>query len=240
VLGPLAGAIAAARVGFRGSFVVGAGILWACAALVRWGAPSLPAPSPIPRHDHRAPTRQVLAVCALVLGGSVQVLFLASILPQVLPDLGVGPGDTLLVGGVVIFASGLAAAAGSLLAPPLARALGERAAIVGMLAASSALLVCLAPLRSVWGFVALRFLQVLCVAPIFPIAVTGIAQQARGEAIGMVNGARIAAAFVGPVLSTSVLVWSSPGVLYVGLAALGLACVPLVRYGRVAGREALA
>jgi hypothetical protein len=48
VMGPLAGAIAAARVGFRASFVVGAAILLSSAALVRWGAQSPPAIEPGP------------------------------------------------------------------------------------------------------------------------------------------------------------------------------------------------
>src|SRR5688572_24364129 len=37
VIGPLVGAVAAARLGFRESFVVGAIILFGCGALVRWG-----------------------------------------------------------------------------------------------------------------------------------------------------------------------------------------------------------
>src|SRR5262249_35732133 len=39
VIGPLAGAIVAARIGFRPSFVLGGVILLACAALVGWLAP---------------------------------------------------------------------------------------------------------------------------------------------------------------------------------------------------------
>ena len=38
VIGPLVGAIAAARLGFRTSFVAGGLILWGCAAVVFWGA----------------------------------------------------------------------------------------------------------------------------------------------------------------------------------------------------------
>src|SRR2546428_8908901 len=39
VVGPLVGAIAAARLGFRASFVVCAAILFGCGALVQWGVP---------------------------------------------------------------------------------------------------------------------------------------------------------------------------------------------------------
>jgi hypothetical protein len=77
------------------------------------------------------------------------------------------------------------------------------------------------------------------VAPLFPIVVTGIAQHGGGEVIGMVNDARIAAAFVGPVLATGILAWTSPAILYVAVAALGLGCVPLVGRGWAAGREAM-
>src|SRR5437870_13887596 len=80
--------------------------------------------------------------------------------------------------------------------------------------------------RSVYG--ALRFLQVLCIAPVFPLAVARIAQSG-GVAIGVVNSARIGAAFVGPVLATTLLPWSAPGALYAALAIIGLACVPLAR-----------
>ena len=71
-----------------------------------------------------------------------------------------------------------------------------------------------------------RFLQVLCVAPVFPIIVARVAH-ASGQAVGIINAARIGAAFTGPVIATTVLAWSAPAGLYLVLAALGLACVPL-------------
>jgi len=74
----------------------------------------------------------------------------------------------------------------------------------------------------------LRFLQVLCIAPVFPLSVAAIAQRASGEAIGFVNSARIGAAFLGPVLATTLLSSMPPAAVYLVLAALGLAVVPLV------------
>ena len=75
----------------------------------------------------------------------------------------------------------------------------------------------------------LRFLQVLCIAPVFPLIVARIALRASGAAIGFINSARIGAAFVGPVLATTMLGWSSPAALYVMLALVGIACAPLAR-----------
>lgn len=167
-------------------------------------------------------------MCLLVLTGSVQVFFLTAVLPQILPPLGVAPGATLEIGGLVIFASGVAAALGSLAAPRLADLFGERRTTASFLASSSGLLGLLAVTRDVWSFGLVRFFQVLCVAPVFPLAVARIAQRAGGEAIGLVNSARIGAAFIGPVAATTLLTWTTPAVVYALLALWGLASIPLV------------
>jgi len=227
VFGPLAGAIAAARLGFRGSFVFGAAILLGCALLVRWGVPSARERAATAARREPARVRDVLSVALLVLGGSTQVFFLTSILPDVLPPLGIALSDTLEVGGILIFASGVAAAVGSMLARPLAELVPERRLIPALVLASSALIAGLAPVESVWLYGVVRFVQVVCIAPVFPLVVAAIAQHAGGVAIGVINSARIGAAFLGPVIATSVLAASSAPVLYVVLAILGVACLPL-------------
>jgi DHA1 family multidrug resistance protein-like MFS transporter len=228
VIGPLVGAIAAARLGFRASFVVGAAILFGCGALVRWGVPDSADRSTAGAGASRPEWRGVVAVAGIVLGGSTQIFFLTSILPQVLRDLGVADDRTLEVGGLVIFASAVAAALGSVLASRLADLVPERRLLPGLLVLSSLFIAALAPVRNVWVYGALRFCQVLCVAPVFPLTVARIAQ-AGGVAIGIVNSARIGAAFLGPVLATTLLAWSAPSALYAALALVGVACVPLAR-----------
>src|SRR5438477_8058139 len=227
VIGPLCGAIAAARLGFRESFVVGALILLGCGALVQWGVGPSAEPAPRDRPPRRAYWRETILVSLLVLGASTQVFFLTSILPQVMAELGVTPDQTLEIGGLIIFASGAAAALGSMAAPRLAEVLPERRLVAGLLLGSSLTVVALALAHGVWGYGVLRFLQVLCIAPVFPIVVARIAHTAGGEAIGIINAARIGASFVGPVLATSLLASSTSTVLYVVLAIIGAACVPL-------------
>ena len=231
VVGPLAGAVAAARIGFWQSFVVAGLILWGCGLLV-WRA--------VPYHQaaraHRGPERsasfrEVATVCLLVLAGSTQVFFLTAILPQILPPLGVAPADTLEIGGLIIFATGIAAALGSMAAPRLADLVGDRRTVLWFLAGSSLFLASLSLAPGVWSFGTLRSLQVLCIAPIFPISVAAIAQRASGEAIGFVNSSRVGAAFVGPVIATTVLAAASPAAVYLTLAACGLAVVPLLLRG---------
>jgi len=236
VIGPLAGAIAAARLGFRPSFVLGGLILIACGGLARWGLP--PSPAATARQASAGPThlREVAAVALVVLGGSTQLFFLTAILPQVLPDLGVAQPQTLEVGGMLIFVSGAAAALGALVTNRLSELLPERRLIPGLLLASSVCLGLLGAVSSVWAYGVLRFLQVLCIAPVFPLIVARIAQHAGGTAIGVINSARIGAAFLGPVVATTLLTWAPTQALYLVLAAIGIASLPLARTGRPRGR----
>lgn len=234
VIGPLAGALAAARVGFRASFVISGLILLGCAALVGWGVPAVAPAVRQPGGERRARVSEVLAVALIVLGGNVHIFFLTAILPQVLPGLGVDPARTLEMGGILIFASGVAAALGALVAPRLGLYVREHTLIATLLVSSSVLVAALALAESVGPFGVLRFLQVLAIAPVFPIVVARIAQRAGGQTIGVINSARIAAGFLGPVVATSVLARTSPDVLYVLLGAVGVGCVPFaaLRPGR--------
>lgn len=231
VVGPLAGAVAAARIGFWQSFIAAGLILWGCGLLVWRGVPYRPGVRAHTEPTRPASIREVGAVCLLVLAGSTQIFFLTAILPQILPPLGVAPSDTLEIGGLIIFATGIAAALGSMAAPRLADLVGDRRTVLWFLAGSSLFLASLSLARGLWSFGTLRFLQVLCIAPIFPISVAAIAQRASGEAIGFVNSSRIGAAFLGPVIATTVLAVAPPAAVYLTLAACGLAVLPVLLGG---------
>jgi DHA1 family multidrug resistance protein-like MFS transporter len=229
VLGPLGGALAATRVGFQGSFVVGGVILLGSAAFVHWGV-RLPPGFERPRAvASRGRPAELVPAVLLVLAVSNQLFFLPSVLPQVLPGLGVSAGRVVEVGGLVIFASAAAAGLGALLTPRLAALFPERTLMAVLLVASGLLMAAMALPREALGYTVVRFLQVLCAAPIFPLVVARTAQHGSGGAIGVINSARIGGSFVGPVLATSILSVSSPAVLYVVLGLAGMACVPLAR-----------
>jgi MFS family permease len=177
-----------------------------------------------------APLQEVTAVVLVILGALVQLFFL----PSILPPMGVATGDMLEVGGVIIFVSGVAAATGSMLAPRLGDLFPRRWLLTGLLSACAACAAGLGIASSVAVFGALRCLQVLFIAPVFPIAVGGIAHRAGGQAIGAINAALIGAGFLGPVLATTVLAVAPPAVLYLLLAAVALASVPVATWRRPA------
>ena len=122
------------------------------------------------------------------------------------------------------------------LVPRLGELFPERRLIAGLLVASSIAVAALAAVGSVWPYGGLRFVQVLSIAPVFPLVVSRVIQHAGGSAIGVINAARIGAGFIGPVAATSLLAWTSPAVVYLLLASIGLACVPLVRMREAGAR----
>ncbi len=89
VIGPLAGAIAAARLGFPASFAIGGVILIGCAALVNWGVDVPPLVEGGHGGKRQLRMGDVVIAAVIVLVGSTQLFFLAPVLPQVLPELGV-------------------------------------------------------------------------------------------------------------------------------------------------------
>jgi MFS family permease len=221
LVSPLVGASVAARVGFPVTSVLGGVLLLGSGVLVRWGVPEPPPAPAVPVAGRAFPVRDVLIAAAIVLTISIHESFLAAVLPRILPDLGVG--SSLEAGGVLLFASG------GLAAPRLLELTSERRLLPALLVGSAAGLLGLGLPRSIGLYTVVRFAQALCVAPIFPLLVARIAQLGSGQAISLVNAARIGANFLGPVVATSILAWSSPGVLYVALALGGLGCVPLAR-----------
>ena len=232
VLGPAAGALTAARLGFRLSFLLSSVMLGLCAWLVARGVPAGRGRAAAAQaRARRVSVRELGTVCALVLACLTQVFFLTAILPQVLPRLGVPARSMLEVGGLVLLADGLAMALGSMAAPHVAEAFGDRRAIPWLLGCSSLALAALSLAANVWTFVGLRFAQVLFIAPVFPLSVAAIAHRASGEAIGFLNSARIGASFVGPVFATTLLAWAPPSSVELTLAAVGLLLVPVVAMG---------
>src|SRR5260370_404523 len=108
------------RLGFQLSFILGAFMLWGCSALVSWGVPTGKPRDAAAAGTRTTSLRELVTVSLVVLAGSTQIFFLTSILPQILPPLGVAPESTLEVGGFLIFATGIAASLGPMAALGLA------------------------------------------------------------------------------------------------------------------------
>jgi MFS family permease len=197
---------------------------------------TLPAHAERPRAEPRRIHPRDLAVdTAVVLALSMQLFFLTSVLPQVLADLGVAETSLIEVGGWLVFVSAVATALGAVATPTLAGLATERQLMMFMLVGSSVCAAALALPRGIWAYTVVRFVQVLCAAPVFPLVVARAAQQRSGLAVGVINSARIGASFAGPIVATSVLAAWPSVTLYLILAAASLACLPLAALARSKG-----
>ncbi len=223
ILGPLAGGLMASRFGYGPVFVIAAMLLWLCAVLVGVVVPRALATPPSPvAGQSQSSARSVSTVCLLILVGYSQVFFLNSVLPTLLPPLGVPASQLLSVTAWILFTTGIVLVVGPLAGPALCDRLGEVRVVVGCLTASSVLLIALGLGRSIWVFSALWLLHVTAIAPVFSVVTARVAQWTSGQALGLVNVFRVVATFLGPVVATMVLSWSSPPVLFGFLGGAGL------------------
>jgi predicted MFS family arabinose efflux permease len=133
------------------------------------------------------------------------------------------------VGGFLVFVSGAAAALGGLAAPRLLEEIPYRRLLPLLFMSSSVGLIAFSVAGSVGVYTALRLLQALCIAPLFPVLVIRMARHGGGETIGLLNAARSGGNFLGPVVATALLAWGAPVVVYLGLGLTGLAVVPLLQ-----------
>lgn len=208
--------------------MLGALLLTGCAALVQWRVVPGAEHTPAPVGRRRLPLRTVALAAAGVVVGAAHEAFLAAVLPNILPALGVRPTSMVEVGGLLVFLSGAAAALGGLAAPRLLEEIPHRRLLPLFLVGSSVGLIAFSVAGSVWVYAALRLLQALCIAPLFPVVVIRMARHGGGETIGLLNAARSGGNFLGPVVATSLLASGAPALVYIGLGLMGLAVVPLL------------
>jgi DHA1 family multidrug resistance protein-like MFS transporter len=225
IFSPPLGAMAAATLGFRGAFLASSLMLFAIFVFCQWGLSALP-PQPRQAASHR-PSRQTLWLAwAVAFAGTVQIVFLPSILPTILRDFNIPEHERLVTAGTIVFAYGASAAAGSYGLSRLAgRIPPERLVLASALAASIFQVLLILGVGPV-TFTLIRMAQTFLAAGIFPLILVQVAARSQGATIGLINTARFAGNAAGPVIATFVLAHSDLLSLYLMLGA-GLATVAL-------------
>jgi DHA1 family multidrug resistance protein-like MFS transporter len=228
IFAPPLGAMAAAAFGYRGAFVASSLMLFAVFVFCRLGLSPLP-PRPRASRAEPLPRRQVWLAWLVSLVGTMQIMFLPSVLPTILRTFEVPEADRLVTAGTIVFAYGLSAAVGSYgfsrLAgriPPhrlvLSAALGAALCQVALIAGAEAV-----------SFTVIRMVQTGLAAGIFPLVLSQVASRSQGKTIGFINTARFAGNALGPVTATFILAYSDLLTLYLVLGA-GLAVTAVGNY----------
>lgn len=223
IFAPPLGAMAAAAFGFRGAFLASSLMLLGIFVFCLMGLSPLP-PQPRRAASGTLPRRQLWLAWAVAFAGTVQIVFMPSVLPTILRDFNVSEGRQLVTAGVIVFAYGASAAAGSYGVSLLAgRIPPERLVIVAAMGAS-AFQVLLLLGSGPATFTLIRMAQTALAAGIFPLILAQIASRSHGATIGFINTARFAGNAAGPVIATFVLAYSNFLTLYL-LLGTGLAAV---------------
>jgi MFS family permease len=228
VLGPLFGALGVAHLGYTLAFAAGAAILLLSVGPVAVIAVDSTAPPPERAAALSTSRADILALGILVFVEFSLVSFLGAVLPTVLGHLEASPERPLDAAGVMLFVSAVTFAGGTLLAPRLARRLGDAAAVRWCHVAACGSLLALASVSNVGTFTAVRAAQTFFLGPAIALTMTWGARHPNPQAIGLLNSARMTANLAGPVLATMTLSYASPARMFVVFALIGLSCVALV------------
>lgn len=219
IFSPPLGAMAAAAFGFRGAFLASSLMLFAIFAFCLVSLSPLP-PRPRPPAAAGLLRRQLWLAWMISFAGTVQIVFLPSILPTILRGFEVPEGQRLVTAGTIVFAYGASAAAGSYLVSWLAdRILPERLVIACAIGASILQVLLILGVGPV-SFTLIRMAQTGLAAGIFPLILAQVAARSHGATVGFINTARFAGNAAGPVIATFLLAHSDLFSLYAVLGAL--------------------
>jgi len=218
IFSPPLGAMAAATFGFRGAFLASSLMLLAIFGFCQWGLSPLP---PLPRRpaSDRPPRRHLWLAWGVAFAGTVQIVFLPSILPTILRDFHIPESQRLVTAGTIVFAYGASAAAGSYSLSRLARRFPPERLVLASALGASVFQVLLFAGAGPIPFTLIRMAQTALAAGIFPLILAQIAARSQGATIGIINTARFAGNAAGPVIATFVLAHSDLLSLYLILGA---------------------
>ena len=223
IFAPPLGAMAAAALGFRGAFLASSLMILGVFIFCQVGLSPLP-PQPRRSTAGTLPRRQLCLAWLVAFAATIHIVFLPSVLPTILSDFRVPETQQLVTAGIIVFAYGASAAAGSYGLSRLAAHVAPQRLVIACAAAASTFQVLLILGVGPTSFTLIRMVQTALAAGIFPLILVQVASQSHGGTIGFINTARFAGNAAGPVIATFILANSTLFALYlalgVGLAAL--------------------
>ncbi len=226
IFGPPVGGLGAEWLGFRASFLASA-VMLVCVCVFAHLALSRIPPQPRRESGEPIPRRCLVLAWAISLVATMHIVFLPSILPEILRDFGVPEASRLVSAGGIVFAYGVASAAGSYGFSRFAGRMSPSRLVLIAAAGASVCQILLAAAPGLVTFTLIRMLQTACAAGVFPLVLAQVAASGHGRTIGFVNTARFAGMALGPVAATFILAQSGLLTLYavLGLALAGAAAL---------------
>lgn len=223
LVGPPLGSLIADSLGFRGAFIFAFLMLFAAFIFCRLYVIEIP---PLPRDEKmkgRPPLQRKIYLGWLVcFMAQIQLMFLPSILPDLLKNFGIVESGALKIAGLVVMLYTATAFIGTYLWSWLSRRIGIPKMIfilfgIGIL---SQFLQAWSP--GLVDFTIFRMIQTGVIAAAPPLMISYFARELKGGVIGFLNSARFAGMALGPFIATSVLAFSSLRFLFLLICGLSL------------------
>lgn len=225
--GPPLGVMAVHALGYRDSFLLSSAIMFIAALFCFVFVTPV---STLPKAGESARRaildRRVIAAWVLCFSVQIQIMFLPSVLPAVLPGLGITGEAALQWAGILVMLYTFTALAGTNLWPWLSRRTGlvPMIAVLGLLSVLLQLLLMTG--KGITDFTVIRMVQTGIVAAIVPLSLSLFTANPQGSVLGFLNASRFVGNALGPIMATAVLAFSSNlSVLYTSVAGLSLAAL---------------
>jgi len=223
LVGPPLGAFAASVFGYRGAFVSASVIPFVVLVFCQLYVKDIPLQQEKESFFGRSNmNRQTVMGWLLSFMVMVQLMFLPSILPNVLERFGLEKNVALKWAGVVIMFYTATATFSTYFWPKFSRRVGIKKMILLIVLLGSVFQALLSFSRGPIDFIIIRMIQTGLIAGAIPLVISIFAVRQKGNVIGFLNSGRFAGHALGPIMATSVLAVSNLPTLYLLISGLTL------------------
>ena len=237
LVGPPLGALGASAFGYRGAFIVTSAIALGFSIFCFFVVTDVPL-TPKSEKVLGAGTfnRQTVPAWVLCFMASVQLMFLPSVLPNILQSFQMEKAVALRWAGTIIMLYSGTATLGTYFFSRLSTRIGAERMIILLVILGSLFQSLLALSGGMLSFIVIRMLQTGLIAATVPLVISVFAAEGKGGIIGFLNSGRFAGNGLGAILATSLLAFSNLTVLYLSISAMTLLALLVFRFSLAGGQ----
>jgi DHA1 family multidrug resistance protein-like MFS transporter len=223
LVGPPLGSLAAVTLGYKGAFASASVVIFAVSIFCYLYVNDVPKlPKEVRSSLRTLLDLQVILGWMLCFTASIQLMFLPSVLPNVLDQFHIEKPVALKLAGTIVMLYTATAMIGTYLWGWLSRKYGLFRIITFLFTLSILFQALLALSRGIVDFTLIRMIQTGLVAATLPLIISIFLREPKGGIIGFLNSARFTGLALGPMIATSILAFSSLEVVYLLISAISL------------------
>jgi DHA1 family multidrug resistance protein-like MFS transporter len=223
LIGPPLGAYAVTLFGYHSPFVIALIVVFFSLIYCHSHVRDIP-PQPKGPRTGKSLTRGILWGWGLTIVGTIHLMFLPSVLPQILEGFELTEQAAITTAGTLMMAYTATAIVGNYLLVSLASRLGVNRLITIACLSAAALQGLLYFSTGVYSFTLIRMLQTGMIAAVIPLVISTFAGEGGGgTTLGFLNSGRFVGNALGPMMATAILSHFDLLTLYLTIAGLTLA-----------------